>query len=74
MDNLRTIKRNVAIADAIKQAQTFYKNNGFMDFSRFSGYFKKIKFKDNDHRIHSLTNWYCLFFGKNTKGVENGNI
>lgn len=67
--NNKELKRSCDISKAIKEAQEFYKNNGFIDFTRFAKYFNNIKFESNDHRIHSLTNWYLLLFSKESQNV-----
>lgn len=64
MNSKRQINRANAIAKAIEEAKKFYSEYGFMDFTRFCGFFKKIRFKNNDERIGFLVNCYCLVFSK----------
>ena len=60
----KEITRQNKIAESIKKAKNFYKENGFMDLSRFSSYFPKNLWKDDDSRIHFLVNCYNLIFSK----------
>lgn len=60
----KDIKRQNDIAAAIKKAKNFYKENGFIDLTRFSSYFPKRLWKDDDSRIHFLVNCYNLIFSK----------
>lgn len=52
------------IAAAVNSSLKFYEENGFIDFTRFAAFFKKIYFKNNEARLHFLTNCYCMLFKK----------
>lgn len=68
MDTAKQIARQGKIAKATKQAKDFFAKNGFMDLNRFSRYFDKVEFTDDNARRHFLINWYCVNFGSKENG------
>lgn len=53
--------RDLKIADAFNKAIAFYKENGFIDLTRFASYFKGIKYDSDDAYIHHMVNMYQMF-------------
>lgn len=62
--NYKSLKRQMKIAATVNSSLKFYEENGFIDFTRFAAFFKKIYFKNNEARLHFLTNCYCMLFKK----------
>ena len=62
--NYKRLKRQMKKADADNTSMKLYEENGFIDFTRFAAFFKKIYFKNNEARLHFLTNCYCMLFKK----------